>query len=265
MKEVLTPALVLLATVSAFAAEPRLEPAPEGLTARDVAKQSEEAFRGDTAYLEATMTVASPRLPAPRVVRFRSWDDRSGKRTFIHILSPAKDKGTRFLKQHPNLWMFVPRVERTVRIPPSMMLQSWMGSDFTNDDLARESSQIDDYDHRLLGVDPAPEGTSGVRAYVVEYRPHEDAPVVWGRIVTWIETEHATPLRSDYYDEDGERLRTMRFGDIRPVQGRHFPYSWTMTPLDKKGYQTSIAVQSARFDEKLDDSIFTTRNLQRRD
>ena len=84
-----------------------------------------------------------------------------------------------------------------MRIPPSMMLQSWMGSDFTNDDLVKESSQLDDYDHRLLGIDPGPEGNEGLRAFVLEYVPREDAPVVWGRIVAWVETEHSTPTPMD--------------------------------------------------------------------
>jgi outer membrane lipoprotein-sorting protein len=241
-----------------------LEAAPPDLDGRAVAERAEQNFRGRTNYSEGTMTIVSPRLPAPRVVRFRSWDDRPGKRSFTRILAPPKDAGTGFLMDHPNLWMFVPRVERTVRIPPSMMLQSWMGSDFTNDDLVRVSSVLDDYDHRLLGVDPAPAGHEGA-AYVVEYLPHPDAPVVWGRIVSWIDAERWTGLRSDFYDEDGERLRMFRMGDIRLVQGRHFPHRWSLLPLDKEGHETRLEIQEIRFDEIFDDAIFTTRNLKRRD
>jgi outer membrane lipoprotein-sorting protein len=251
------------------AAEPvgvaTLTPAPAGADGREIARRAEDVLRGETAYLEAKMTIVSPRLPAPRTVAFRVWDDRPNKRSFIRILAPPKDAGTGFLKLHPNLWMYIPRVERTTRIPPSMMLQSWMGSDFTNDDLVRESSQLDDYDHRLLGIDPHPEAAPGLQAYVVDYVPHEGAPVVWGRIMNWIETEHYTPLRSDYYDEKGERLRTMRFSDIRQVQGRYFPYRWKMTPLDKPGYETTVAIDTIRFDEHFDEGIFTTRNLKRSD
>jgi hypothetical protein len=160
--------------------------------------------------------------------------------------------------------MYVPRVERTLRIPPSMMLQSWMGSDFTNDDLVRESSALDDYDHRLLGLDPSPPGHPDLRAYVVEYLPHEDAPVVWGKIVAWIEVEHGTPLLQDFYDEDGEKLRSMRFADVRVVDGRHVPFSWSMTPLDKPGHETRIQVGRIRFDIPIDESIFTTRHLKKK-
>jgi outer membrane lipoprotein-sorting protein len=242
-----------------------LEPAPEGLMARDVAERAEESLRSSRTYLEAEMTVVSPRLAGPRVVAFKNWDDRPGKRSFIRILTPAKDTGTGFLKLHPNLWMYVPRVERTMRIPPSMMLQSWMGSDFTNDDLVRESSALDDYDHRLLGVDPAPEGHEGLSAYVVEYLPHEDAPVVWGKIVTWIELEHGTPLRQEFYDEDGVKLREMLFGEIGEVEGRRYPHVWTMRPLDKQGHETRIRVREIRFDDDIADSVFTKHYLTKTD
>jgi outer membrane lipoprotein-sorting protein len=258
-------AVALLAGAGAAAPGAELEPAPEGLEGREVARRAEETLRSDATYLEATMTVVSPRLGKPRAVSFRSWDDRTHKRSLIRILAPPKDAGTGFLKLKPNLWMHVPRVERTLRIPPSMMLQPWMGSDFTNDDLVNESSELEDYDHRLLGVDPQPEGRDGLRAYVVEYIPHEDAPVVWGKIVAWVETQHGTPLRMDYFDEAGERLRVLHFSDIRKVQERRVPYLWSMTPLDKEGHETRIDIQEIRFDQSFDDEMFTTRQLKRRD
>ena len=250
----------IFADAAAHAAD--LEPPPEGQSAREIALRAEDALRSERTYLEAKMIVESSRLSRPRVVRFSSRDDRPGKRSFIRILAPAKDEGTGFLKLHPNLWMYLPRVERTMRIPPSMMLQPWMGSDFTNDDLVNESSEIDDYDHQLLGVDPKPDGIVDLRAYVVEYVPHEDTPIVWGKIIAWIETEHGTPLRQEFYDEDGELLRVMHFDDIREVQGRHFPHVWTVRSLEKKGHETRIEVEQIRFDADFDESIFTTRHLK---
>ena len=129
-----------LLAASAAAAEVALEPAPDGVDARSLALRAENSMRSDRTFFDGRMTVTSPRLSRPRIVAFKSWEDRAAKRSLIRILAPKKDAGTGFLKLHPNLWMYVPRVERTVRIPPSMMLQSWMGSDFTNDDLSRESS-----------------------------------------------------------------------------------------------------------------------------
>ncbi len=254
--------LPLVAALSAPAGA-ELEPAPEGLDAREVALRAEDSMRSSRTNFEGRMIVNSPRLARPREVAFRSWDDRPAKRSFIRILKPAKDAGSGFLKLHPNLWMYIPRVERTMRIPPSMMLQSWMGSDFSNDDLVRDSSEIDDYDHRLLGVDPALDGEGGPRAWVVEYIPLPEAPVVWGRIVAWLEAEHGTPLRQEFYDEEGQKLRVLRFEDLREVGERQVPHRWTLTPLDKPGHQTVIEVERIEFDAEFGDDIFTTRNLKR--
>jgi len=254
--------LTSLLVAPAAAQDARLEPPPAQPTARELAERVEQTFRGESGFLDATMVVTSPRLPEPRRVRFQSWDDRAGKRSFIRILEPPKDRGAAFLKLQPNLWSWVPRVERTIRIPPSMMLQSWMGSDFTNDDLVRESSVLDDYEHRWLGVDP---NYQGMRAFVIEYRPLEGAPVVWGRIVAWIDPARFAPLRQEFFDEAGVKLRLMTLGDFRAVGRRSYPHHWSMVPLDKKGHETAIEVNEVRFDEKFDDEIFTQRNLTRRE
>ena len=251
---------VSLLAGSSTAQDAPLEPPPAQPSAREVAERVEATFRGEASFLDATMIVKSPRLPEPRRVRFQSWDDRAGKRSFIRILEPAKDRGVGFLKLHPNLWSWVPRVERTIRIPPSMMLQSWMGSDFTNDDLVRESSVLDDYEHRWLGVDS---NYRGGRAWVIVYRPREGAPVVWGRIVAWVDPSRLVPLRQEFYDEAGVKLRVMTLGDLRDVGGRSYPHRWSMIPLDKPGHETAIEVNQIRFDEKFDDEVFTQRNLTR--
>ena len=239
-----------------------LEPAPAGVSVEAIVRRAEDAMRGDRTYCNCEMTVSSPRLTTARTVAFESWTDEPGRRSFIRIHAPPKDAGTGFLKLHPNLWMYVPRVERTIRVPPSMMLQSWMGSDFTNDDLVRESSEVDDYDHTLLGVDPGSERSGGRRSFVVEYRPHESAPVVWARIVAWIDAENDSPLFQEFYDEDGKKVRELRFSDVRPVGTRHVPHRWTLTPLDKPGHETVVVVKEIRYDLAIDDSVFTTRNLK---
>jgi outer membrane lipoprotein-sorting protein len=254
---------VVVLGLPASAGTKELEPAETGVAVADIVERAERSMRGDRTVCECRMTVVSPRLSRPRVVAFHSWADAPGRRSFIRILEPAKDAGTGFLKLHPNLWMYVPRVERTIRVPPSMMLQSWMGSDFSNDDLVRESSEIDDYHHVLLGVDPGSAKSGGRRSYVVEYQPHENAPVVWGRIVSWIDAEVSTPLFQEFYDEDGSKVREIHFSDVREVDGRHVPHRWTLTPLDKPGHQTIIDVESMRYDVEIEEAIFTTRNLKR--
>lgn len=259
---------LLFSNEIAFAVERadlNLEPAPAGLDAGELARRSEDNMRSERTYIAAKMTVVSPRLSRPRVVVFHSWENTPEKKSLIRIDRPAKDKGTGFLKLHPNLWMYVPRVERTVRVPPSMMLQSWMGSDFSNDDLVRESSELEDYDHELLGFDPGTKGEIDRPSYVIEYRPHEDAAVVWGSIVAWLDVESGAPLRQDFFDEDGERIRTMRFSDFRTIGKRFVPHHWSMTPLDKPGHSTTIEVEEVQYDLEFESDIFTTRNLKRSD
>ena len=259
----LAASLFVASGIAQAAPPPGLEPAPPDVSVEDVVDRAEDAMRGDRTYCRCEMTVSSPRLAQPRTVSFESWSDGPGKRSFIRIHEPAKDAGTGFLKLHPNLWMYVPRVERTVRVPPSMMLQSWMGSDFTNDDLVRESSEVDDYDHVLLGVDPGSERSGGRRSYVIEYRPHEDAPVVWGRIVAWVDAERYSPLHQEFYDEDDVEIRKLDFSDVRKVDGRWVPHLWTLTPLDKQGHRTVVRVDEVRYDLEIDEAVFTTRNLKR--
>lgn len=239
-----------------------LEPAPEGTDASEVARLSEDNMRSDRTFFKARMIVESPRLSSGRSIAFSSWEDRPTKRSFIRIHEPAKDKGSGFLKLHPNLWMFIPRVERTMRIPPSMMLSSWMGSDFTNDDLVRDSSEVEDYTHELLGIEPSLESAGGRRAYVVEYTPREEAAVVWGRIVAWIDVESHSPLRQEFYDEEGAKLREMVFSDHRKTGDRLVPHHWKLTPLEKPGHSTVIEIEEMRFDIEIKEKIFTKRHLE---
>jgi outer membrane lipoprotein-sorting protein len=230
-------------------------------TAEELVRRAEDILRGSTAEMTATMTVETPRWT--RELKFHSWDDKGGDRSFVRILSPRKDRGTGFLRQELHLWTYLPRVERVMRIPASMMLQPWMGSDFTNDDLVRESSFVDDYVPKRLGD----RDLDGVPLVGLELIPHEEAAVVWGRVELWIESERFAPRLFIYFEEAeaGEfaKVRTMRFEDIRDVQGRPLPHLWEMIPEDKPGHHTTIQVESIRFDEPLDDGIFTHENLRR--
>ena len=233
----------------------------ETTDAREIVRRVEDALQGDTAEMRAVMTITTPRWT--RVVRFHSWNDGLGDRSFIRILDPRKDRGTGFLRLERSFWTYLPRVERIMRIPPSMMLQPWMGSDFTNDDLVRESSMVDDYEALAIGEDQI----DGAAALGVRLTPHEDAPVVWARVELWAEKERFAPLLFLYYDEPEagrfELLRRMTFSDIRQVSGRPFPHTWEVIPLDKEGHSTVIAIEKIQLDEPLSESIFTQKYLRR--
>ena len=203
------------------------------------------------------MTVKTPRWQ--RALELQAWIDRP-RRSFIRILGPAKEAGIASLRIGAEMWNYLPTVERTIKIPPSMMMQPWMGSDFTNDDLVKESSLVDDYTHRIIGSDTV----GGTPSYVVESTPKPDAPVVWGRIVFRVRKADFLPVREEFYDERGALVRVMSFSDVRSLGGRTVPTRWEMRPVGKPENVTTVVMTSAIYDAPISSDIFTQRNLTKR-
>lgn len=195
-----------------------------------------------------------------RELRLKTWDDRVGSKSFIHILSPRRDANTTFLKVEGNLWMYLPRLERDIKIPPAMMLNSWMGSDFTNDDLVRESSSVEDYTNSILIKETGPEGTELI---TIESIPHPDAPVVWGKVVAKIRSD-GIPVLQQFYDEDGVLIRTMSYENVEIRGERKLPTRIVMTPELEVGHSTIMLIEDVIFDKPIDPEIFTRSNLGRR-
>lgn len=222
---------------------------------RELVERVDTLLWGETLQGEFEMTIATPRWQ--RTLALRAWLERP-RRSFVRILAPAKERGIGSLRIGAEMWNYLPNVERTIKIPPSMMLQPWMGSDFTNDDLVKQSSAVDDYTQRVLRE----EESGGVRAYVVEALPKPDAAVVWGKIVYWVRKADYLPLKQEYYSERGELVRVMSFSEVRPMGGRTIPTRWEMRPSDKPGNATTIVVKSALYNRPIDAEIFSQRHLQ---
>jgi outer membrane lipoprotein-sorting protein len=203
------------------------------------------------------MTISTPRWQ--RTLGLRVWMDRP-RRSFVRIVSPAKEAGIGSLRIGAEMWNYLPNVERIIKIPPSMMLQPWMGSDFTNDDLVKESSILDDYTHRLLEEVQL----DGVAVLRIEAVPRPEAAVVWGRIVYWVRRSDTMPLKQEYFSERDELVRVMTFSEVRLVGGRRLPTRWEMRPTAKPGNVTTVVLKDAVFDAPVDDEVFTQRNLQKR-
>jgi len=223
---------------------------------REILKSMEALVWADTMLGEFEMRISTPRWE--RTLSLRIWMERPS-RSFVRVLAPAKEAGIGSLRIGNEMWNYLPAVERTIKIPPSMMLQPWMGSDFTNDDLVKQSSAIDDYVQQVLGE----ETIDGHAVYRIEALPKPDAAVVWGRLVYWIRKDFV-PVKQEYYSDRGELVRVLTFSDVRPVGGRTIPTRWEMKPLTKPGNVTAIVVKNAAYNTRLDDEIFTQRNLQRR-
>ena len=229
----------------------------ENIDAKEIIRRMDLLLRGDTSFGIYEMTITDPNWK--RSLKLKVWEVSKDKKTFIRILSPHKEKGIGTLKIKNEMWNYLPRVERIIKIPPSMMMQSWMGSDFTNDDLVKESSIIDDYFHKVLRE----ERFKGFDAYRVELLPKPDAPVVWGKIVTMVRKGDFVPLQHEFFNERGELIRVMTFSDIRKVGGRTLPTYWEMVPLKKKGKKTALKLIDIKFDLPLKRSIFTMKNLKK--
>jgi len=178
--------------------------------------------------------------------------------TLVRILSPRKEKGTATLKRGNEMWNYLPKIGKTIRIPPSMMMSSWMGSDLTNDDLVKETSWESDYHISFLEDPPA--GEVGLK-----YVPKEDAAVTWSQVLAFLDAESHLPLRLDYYDEKGVKVRTMEYSEIKELGGRSLPIRFEIIPLskDKKGRRTIMIYKELEFDPKLKSGLFTLSNLRR--
>lgn len=226
-------------------------------SAQDVVNRAQTALWGRTVQAQLTMTVTTPRWE--RTLTLDAWMDRP-RFSFIRILAPAKEAGISSLRIGPEMWNYLPNVERTIKIPPSMMLQPWMGSDFTNDDLVKQNSLVEDYTHRLTGSDTV----AGEPVYVVESVPKPDAAVVWGRIVLRVRKADFLPAREEFYDERGTLIRVLTYTDIRVIGGRRIPTKWEMRPIAKPGNATTIVMKRATFDAPISATIFTQRNLTKR-
>lgn len=225
---------------------------------KEIVEKMIQKLRGHVNVAEYEMTVVRPNWT--RSIKIKTWDDRSNKRVFVRILAPPKDEGTSFLRIGYNLWNYLPKVEKVMKIPPSMMLQPWMGSDFTNDDLVKESSYIDDYDHQIV----AHETVEGEVVVKVELIPHPQAPVVWGKVIFWVREKDFLPVRQHFLDEKGRLVKDLQFKDLKVMDGILFPSLWEMATVSKPDHKTTLKLLSIDFDPvpPIAESFFTERNLR---
>ncbi len=222
--------------------------------AQAIIKKLEKNLRGDYMYSTMSMIVTSKR--GKRTVNIESWSKGNDK-SFIKILYPKKDKGITFLKIDNQMWQYIPKIERTIKIPPSMMLQSWMGSDFTNDDMVKESSLEEDYNAAILSK----QGDFAT----LELIPKPNAAVVWGKIVIDVDLANAVPLKEIFYDDMMQKVRVMTFSKIEQHGSHIIPMVMELQPLDadKKQNRTKVIFEKVNFDTKIDPSYFTKQALKR--
>jgi len=231
--------------------------AAENISAAKIVSSIESRLWGKTVLGEYEMTITTPYWE--RTLKMRMWMRRPNK-SFVRILSPAKEAGIGSLRVESEMWNYLPKVERVIKVPPSMMLQPWMGSDFSNDDLVKESSMVNDYTHKIVGT----EKVDDTEIYRVVSTPKPDAAVVWGSIVYLVRKSDLMPLKQEFIDERGQVIKVLTFSKIRKFGNRLLPSEWEMRPTQKPGNVTRIKVVDVVFDKPIKNSIFTLRNLRRR-
>ncbi len=221
--------------------------------ATDIVRKADEHARGTTSQAEMTMTVVRPTWQ--REMSMKTWSEGNDN-ALVLITAPAKEKGIVYLKRGKEVWNWIPSVERTIKMPPSMMSQSWMGTDFTNDDLVKESRMSEDFDGTIVGR-PETEGE-----WVVELIPKPTAAVVWGKVVARV-SKDLLPTRVEYYDEKGTLARTMLFEEVGDLGGRVVPRSMVLKPADKPDEYTRVRYLELDFDSPIPDGTFTLQALKR--
>jgi len=221
---------------------------------RELIQSAMDHYRGLSSYSEMTMTIHRPDWQ--RSMSMRSWT-KGEKTTLVRVTEPKKDAGNGTLTKDNNMWTYAPKVNRIIKVPSSMMSQSWMGSDFSNKDISKSTDIIDQYDHKLLET----RQQDGHTIYVIESIPHEDAAVVWGREVLTIRDDYVL-LEQQFWDQDNILVKSMKALEIKELGGRTVASIIRMGKQDAPDEWTQMSVQDINFDIAHDDNLFTLSNLR---
>lgn len=244
-KRYLLPILLLALPAFASAAE---------RDARQIVSDAIDHWRGLSSHTVMTMVIHRPDWQ--RSMTMEAWT-KGGDHALVRVLQPKKDRGNGTLTDKNSMWTYSPKVNRVIKIPSSMMGQSWMGSDFSNKDIARMDDIIDQYDHSILSVDDV----DGMKVWVIESIPHEEAAVVWGKEVLTIREDYVV-LEHAFYDQDGQLVKALKSLEIAAMGGRLVAKRQRMTKTEEADEWTEVSVSEVEYDLDLRDSLFTLSNLR---
>jgi len=228
----------------------------QNLSAAEIIRKADEKFNGEkSGYSVMTMTIVRPSWQ--RTIEFKSWTlGRDYALTLI--TAPARDAGQSFLKRGNEMWNWNPSINRLIKLPPSMMSQGWMGSDYTNDDILRESSIVNDYIHEFAGE----EIINGRECYKIKMTARESSSVIWGYQIRWIDKKDFLFLKAELYDEDGVLVRTETGSEIKLMDGRNIPTRIELVPAEEPGKKTIILIKEIKFNIPVDEIFFSQQNMR---
>jgi len=224
--------------------------------AKEIVRKAQSIMLGKNSSSTMTMNIIRPEWS--RSISMQSWSMGTDY-YIIYVTAPARDKGQVFLKREKNMWNWMPRIGRMIKIPPSMMMSSWMGSDFNNDELMKENSLVVDYTHKIVGE----ETIDGYACYKIELLPLPQAPVVWSKVFLWISKEHDFALRSELYGKNDELVNLQLSSEIKMMDGRLLPSKMVMKPVQKPGHQTVLLIEKINFDDpKISAKMFSQQMMK---
>jgi len=226
------------------------------LDADKIVKEGFNYWRGNASI--GTVQMLIHREDWERTMTIKAWT-RGQKDSLFYIAAPPKDYGNGTLKKGREMWIYNPKINRVVKVPPSMMSQSWMGSDFSNNDLAKSDSLLLDYDHSIIGT----ETHEGKKVYIIKSLPKPNAPVVWGMQRLKIREDHIW-LSEEFFDEEFQPVKIMTASEIRMMGDRLFPKVWRMQKVDEENRYTQLTYDALEFMSNLPDSLFTLSSLKQR-
>ena len=224
------------------------------LTTSELLDKVDKQFRSSTSVSELEMQIETKNWK--RTLTMHMWT-KGLEKTLIRIDSPKKDRGISTLKRGKSMWNYFPKINKVIKIPASMMMGSWMGSDFTNDDLVKDNTFVDDYTHKFINKEDR-------EYHHIEIVPKQETVTVWGKIILKIRKSDNIIAQEAFYDEKGEKIKIMEFTDIKVMGGKKIPATMTLIPLKKENQRTVIKYVKAAFDAPVKDLIFTRKNLQKR-
>ena len=224
--------------------------------AKELLIQMDQILRGNAHQMTVTMNVVTPRWK--RDYKIKVWM-KGVDFALARVIEPSKVEGQGFLRVESRLWNYLPSAERTMLIPPSLMLDRFLGSDFSNDDFVKLTYFPRDYDSKILETSDL----NGALSYHLELLPHPEAPVTYGKLEIWIRKEDHMPLRWDFYNDRLKLIRTLEYSEFHSFGSHLAPTVWTMKNLEKEGHQTVIRILEAQYDVELSNLLFKKENLEK--
>lgn len=219
-----------------------------------IVKEIDELYRSDSSFARLEMQIVTSHWE--RTLKMKAWSEGM-KKTLIRITSPAKEEGVATLRIENEMWNYLPKTNKVIKVPPSMMMSSWMGSDFTNNDLVREFTFLEDYNYEKTSIEDGEKNLIYIR-----FTPKEGRPIVWGYIIAAVQKEDYLPVWEKYYDEKGKLMRVLYFKDIQTFDGRRIPSIMELVPQNEEGNKTIIQYLEIDFNPQISEDVFSLRNLR---